>query len=69
MNDPKEIKRSKKKVATWDICRHFHGMSDMGWDNEKNTYSRHHTYTGECYADRDGKLCKRRGICVKARRK
>jgi len=51
----------------WDICPHFHGMSDMGYKGDgTREFGRAHTYSGECYAFPETK-CRRNGNCVTAR--
>ena len=58
------------RVVSWDICEHFHGMNDFGYNHESGggRYSRSRTYTGECYLQQDNPAarCRRRGRCVVA---
>jgi len=59
-------------VGRWDICPKLHAMNDMGIDSERTTkagrriYSRTRTYNAECYAEKDGERCTRRGRCILA---
>lgn len=54
------------KIA-WDICEHIHAMSDLHQGHLDGTCERHPNYTAECYAQMDGKPCKRHGRCIIAR--
>jgi len=54
------------RILRWDICAHFHGMSDFG-HAPGGGYSRSRTYTGECYEHDDRRekaRCRRLGRCV-----
>ena len=61
-------------VYKWDICDYLHAMNDFGFADKEaiaagktgpsGYYSRPHTQGAECYAERDGKKCQRRGRCL-----
>jgi hypothetical protein len=61
------MKKELPRIERFDICNELHAMNDFGKDpNAQFGFSDSHTYNAECYAQRDGRACTRRGLCLKA---
>lgn len=57
---------SKFEIERMDVCMDLHSMSDIGYvgDGTRMFSRRTHVADMECYAQIDGRECRRNGKCL-----
>ncbi|MDD2657776.1 MAG: hypothetical protein PHD04_03925 [Candidatus Pacebacteria bacterium] len=67
----KEIVKKKFSILQRDICPNLHALNDFGYARDslhpKDLYSRSRTYEVECWAEKDGEECGRKGQCIRVK--